>query len=109
SDLPSDTARLHAPRQIQDLDDLRKHFGLERVTLVAHSYGPLLAGSYAIAHPANVKKMIFFGPVPPRRGEFNQRYGRNFNARLDSTQRRAMNAANRQQLDSTVSDSVARA
>jgi proline iminopeptidase len=109
SELPADTTRLYAPRQIQDLDDLRRHFGLNRVTLVAHSYGPLLAASYAIAHPTNVKKMIFFGPVPPRRGEYNVRYGRNFSARLDSTQRRAMNAANRQQLDSTVSDSVARA
>ena len=66
SELPADTTRLFAARQIQDLDDVRKHFGLQRVTLVAHSYGPLLAGSYAIAHPANVKKMIFFGPVPPR-------------------------------------------
>lgn len=109
SDLPADTTRLFAPRQIQDLDDLRKHFKLDRVTLVAHSYGPLLAGSYAIAHPANVKKMIFFGPVPPRKGEYSQRYGRNFNARLDSVSRRAMNAANRQQLDSTNSDSLARA
>ncbi len=109
SELPADTTRLVAARQIQDLDDIRKHFGLQRVTLVAHSYGPLLAGSYAIAHPANVKKMIFFGPVPPRKGDYSQRYGRNFSARLDSTQRRAMQAANRQQLDSTVSDSVARA
>ena len=109
SDLPADTTRLYAARQIQDLDDLRQHFGLNRVTLVAHSYGPLLAASYAIAHPANVKKMIFLGPVPPRKGDFNVRYGRNFNARLDSTQRRAMNAAYRQQLDSTAPDSVARA
>ena len=109
SELPADTTRLYAARQIQDLDDVRQHFKLERVTLVAHSYGPLLAGSYAIAHAANVKKMIFFGPVPPRKGEFNQRYGRNFNARLDSASRRAMNAANRQQLDSTNTDSLARA
>lgn len=109
SELPADTARLYAPRHIQDLDDLRKHFKLERVTLVAHSYGPLLAGSYAVAHPNNVKRLLFFGPVPPRRGEYWTRYGRNFNARVDSTSRRVMNAANRQQLDSTASDSVARA
>jgi len=94
SSLPIPT-RLYAQRQIQDLDDLRKHFGLSRVTLVAHSYGPLLAASYAIAHPANVKKMIFFGPVPPRKGDYNVRYGRNFSARLDSTQRRAMQAGSR--------------
>ena len=31
-----------------------------------------------------VKKMIFFGPVPPRKGDYNVRCGRNFSARLDS-------------------------
>jgi proline iminopeptidase len=95
SELPADTMRLVASRQVQDLDEIRRHFGLERVTLVAHSYGPLLAASYAIAHPAAVKKMVFFGPVPPRRGDFFTRYGRNINARLDSAQRRSMARSSR--------------
>jgi pimeloyl-ACP methyl ester carboxylesterase len=73
SELPADTTRLFAARQIQDLDDVRKHFGLQRVTLVAHSYGPLLAGSYAIAHPANGEEddLLRAGPAEegrPRRG-----------------------------------------
>jgi len=90
SELPADTSRLVAARQIEDLDEVRRHFGLTKVTLVAHSYGPLLAASYAIAHPDAVKKMVFFGPVPPRRGDFFARYGQNINARLDSAQRAAM-------------------
>jgi proline iminopeptidase len=95
STLPTDTTTLFAKRQIQDLDELRKHFKIERVTLIAHSYGPLLAASYAIAHPQNVKRMVFFGPVPPRRGDFFKRYGANLNARLDSTQRANMQKASR--------------
>jgi proline iminopeptidase len=95
STLPADTMTLVAKRQVQDLDELRKHFGLARVTLVAHSYGPLLAASYAIAHPENVRRMVFFGPVPPRRGDFWQRYAKNLNARLDSTQRAQMSKASR--------------
>ena len=90
SELPTDTSRLVAARQIQDLDEVRQHFGLTKVTLVAHSYGPLLAASYAIAHPDAVTKMVFFGPVPPRRGDFFTRYGQNLNARLDSAQRAAL-------------------
>jgi pimeloyl-ACP methyl ester carboxylesterase len=58
SELPADTSRLVAARQIQDLDEIRRHFGLTKVTLLAHSYGPLLAASYAIAHPDAVKKMV---------------------------------------------------
>ncbi|MGE5098905.1 MAG: alpha/beta fold hydrolase, partial [Deltaproteobacteria bacterium] len=95
STLPADTSTLVAARQVQDLEELRKHFGVERVILVAHSYGPLLAASYAIAHPANVKRMVFFGPVPPRRGTFWQRFGQSLNSRLDSTQRAAMAVAGR--------------
>lgn len=90
SELPNDTSRLVAARQIQDLDEVRQHFGLTKVTLVAHSYGPLLAASYAIAHPDAVKKMVFFGAVPPRRGDFFTRYGQNVNARLDSAQRASL-------------------
>jgi proline iminopeptidase len=47
STLPADTTTLVAARQVQDLDELRQHFKLAKVTLVAHSYGPLLAASYA--------------------------------------------------------------
>jgi len=99
STLPADTGTLVAARQVQDLDELRKHFGVERVTLVAHSYGPLLAASYAIAHPSNVRRMVFFGPVPPRRGNFWSRFGESINARLDSVQRRKMAAAGRRLTD----------
>jgi pimeloyl-ACP methyl ester carboxylesterase len=51
------------------VQDLRSYASISaaRVTLVAHSYGPLLAASYALAHPDHVNRMVF-GPVP-RGGE----------------------------------------
>jgi proline iminopeptidase len=110
STLPSDTSTLGATRQVQDLDELRRHFGLTRVTLVAHSYGPLLAASYALAHPANVSRMVFFGPVPPRRGDFWARFGESLGKRLDATQRAAQSAAARKMTDpSSTDDEVRRA
>jgi len=108
SELPADTTRLVATRQIQDLDDLRRHFKIGRATLIAHSYGPLLAASYAIAHPDAMKKMVFFGPVPPRRGDFFTRYSRNLNARLDSAQRAKQSAGSRKQNDPNASEADAR-
>jgi proline iminopeptidase len=94
STLPADTARLGAEQQIADLDAIRQHFGLTRVTLIAHSYGPLLAATYALAHPSAVRRMVFFGPVPPRRGDFWTRFGKTVASRLDSTQQAQMTAAN---------------
>lgn len=108
SELPADTMRLVATRQIQDLDELRQHFKLAKVTLVAHSYGPLLAASYALAHPDAVKRMVFFGPVPPYRGDFSARYGTALNARLDSAQRAAMRTASRAENDPKSSETTAR-
>jgi len=95
SELPADTTRLFAPRQVADLDELRRHFKLGRVTLVAHSYGPLLAASYALAHPEAVRRMVFFGPVPPRRGDFWQRFGAEMQRRLDSASVARLFDANR--------------
>ena len=84
SELPVDTARLLVARQLADLEAIRRHVGLARLTLVAHSYGPLLAASYAIAHPERVARLVFFGPVPPRRGDFWQRFAQNMRPRMDS-------------------------
>ena len=95
SELPTDTTRLAVARQIADLDDVRRHFRISRATFVAHSYGPLLAASYALAHPNAVRRMVFFGPVPPRRGDFWQRFGASMAQRLDSTQRARLADANR--------------
>lgn len=103
STLPADTSRLTAQQQIDDLDAVRRHFGGGRVTLVAHSYGPLLAATYALAHPDAVRKMVFFGPVPPRRGDFWQRFGRTMSAQLDSAQLARLADANRRLADTSAS------
>jgi proline iminopeptidase len=102
STLPRDTTTLNAVQQTRDLDAVRRYFGLSRVTLVAHSYGPLLAASYAIAHPDVVRRMVFFGPVPPRRGDFWKRFGQSMTTRLDSSQRKQLAEAVRQLGDTTV-------
>ncbi|HEU4728119.1 MAG TPA: alpha/beta fold hydrolase [Kofleriaceae bacterium] len=81
SELLGDDASLYTmAHHVADLEALRRHFGYDRMTLVAHSFGPALAASYAIAHPDRVARMIFLGPVPPRQGDLWPRY----NARLES-------------------------
>jgi proline iminopeptidase len=99
STLPADTTRLTARQQIDDLDAVRRHFGVQRVTLVAHSYGPLLAATYALAHPEVVRRMVFFGPVPPHRGDLWTRFGQTMATRLDSAQRAALTDATRRLAD----------
>src|SRR5262249_38064295 len=90
STLPRDTTTLTAANQIADLDAVRRYFHLSKVTLVAHSYGPLLAATYPLAHPEAVRRLTFFNPVPPRRGDFWQRFAKTMSARLDTAQKRKM-------------------
>lgn len=93
SELPSDTTRLAVERQIADLDEIRRHFHAGRVAIIAHSYGPLLAAAYALAHPSAVSRMVFIGPLPPRRGDVFARIDAEVNARLgDDDSKRAADA-----------------
>jgi proline iminopeptidase len=88
SELLGDDASLYTmARHVADLEALRRHFGLERMTLVAHSFGPAIAASYAMAHPDRVARMIFIGPVPPRAGELWKRYGATMDRQLTADER----------------------
>jgi len=51
-----------------DLDAVRQHFGLERVTLVGQSWGAGIAALYAMRYPGpGVSRMVLIGPMPLRR------------------------------------------
>ncbi|MCK4822067.1 alpha/beta fold hydrolase [bacterium] len=48
---------------VQDLEELRQHFGIERMKLIGVSWGAALASLYTDKHPNNVERMIL---APPR-------------------------------------------
>ena len=106
STLPADSTTLTSAQQIADLETVRLHFGIDRLTLIAHSYGPLLAATYAIAHPDHMRRMILMGPVPPRRGDFWVRFAKNSAARMDSTLQRQSADANRRLQRATTDDEI---
>lgn len=99
STLPEDRSTLNAEQQIRDLDAVRNHFGLASVALVAHSYGPLLAATYALAHPDAVRRMVLFNPVPPYLDDFWTRFGAAVSERLDSAQAARMSEVARRLAD----------
>ncbi len=52
----------HFARDVEDLEGLRKALGLERVTLIGHSYGSMVAQAYALRHPEAVTALVLIGP-----------------------------------------------
>ncbi len=87
STLPSDKTLLTIDHHVADLEALRKHLGLEKMTLLAHSFGPAIAAQYAIHHPEHVERMIFLSPIPPQKGKFFEEYGAALTKRVDDKQR----------------------
>src|ERR1700730_4619996 len=88
STLPPDTALLTIDHHVDDLEALRKHLGLEKVTLIAHSFGPAIAAQYAMRYPERVERMIFLSPIPPGKGKFFEEYGATLMTRLTDDQRK---------------------
>ena len=56
--------------EIEDLELLRQHFGLDKLTLLGHSWGTELALEYAIRYPARVSRLILMNPVPASAGDY---------------------------------------
>ena len=49
---------------LEDLDQVRQHFGLESVALLGHSWGAVLALEYALRHPKRVSRLVLMNPAP---------------------------------------------
>jgi proline iminopeptidase len=65
SDGVVDSASVRLATFVDDLEAIRAALGLGRVHLVAHSWGGLIALSYALAHPERVHSLVLVGPNPP--------------------------------------------
>jgi pimeloyl-ACP methyl ester carboxylesterase len=58
SDRPVDARDYATEAYVADLDELRAHLGLERMLLLGHSHGGVVAAAYAAAHPERVEKVV---------------------------------------------------
>ena len=67
STLVSDSTALAAQRYVEDLEAIRKHLGLEQLTLLGHSWGVAPAALYAMQYPQRVRRMILVGAIPAER------------------------------------------
>ena len=64
SDLVKDSALLTANADVHDLEALREHFGIEKMSLIGNSWGSGLAALYTEAHSERVSRIVFLDPMP---------------------------------------------
>jgi proline iminopeptidase len=58
SDRPADSRAFAIDDYVSDLEELRVHLGLDRMVLLGHSHGGIVAIAYAARHPERVERLI---------------------------------------------------
>jgi len=52
-------------QDVDDMDAVRRHFGLDQVDIIGHSYMGLVAALYLMKYPAHVRRLGQIGPAQP--------------------------------------------
>jgi proline iminopeptidase len=63
SDGMTDTATMNIPHFVEELEALRAHLGYDKVHILGHSWGSMLAMEYYRAHPSHVASLSLGGSV----------------------------------------------
>ena len=101
STLISDSTVIDLSAHIDDLEAIRRHFGITELRLLGHSWGGNLIARYALAHPGNVAKLILSNPAPARRNPYLSQLGPKLRAWMDSTTLASLPALQAARVDST--------
>ncbi|MGH7534413.1 MAG: alpha/beta fold hydrolase, partial [Gemmatimonadales bacterium] len=64
----ADGTLLTIQKDVEDLEAVRRHFGVERFVPVGYSYLGFMVVLYAMDHPEQVERLIQLGPVPRKFG-----------------------------------------
>jgi len=62
SEVPADPSSLRFDRLAEDVEALREHLGEERIDLLGHSAGAIVAQAYAAAHPDRLRSLLLITP-----------------------------------------------
>jgi proline-specific peptidase len=64
SDRPADPRAYGTEDYVADLEELRAHLGLERMSLLGHSHGGVVAMAYAAAQPQRLDRLVLASTLP---------------------------------------------
>jgi pimeloyl-ACP methyl ester carboxylesterase len=67
SDAVRDTSQIERGihHDLDDIEAIRRHFGVDRVDVIGHSYAGFTAAVHAMTHPDHVNRVVQLGPIGP--------------------------------------------
>jgi pimeloyl-ACP methyl ester carboxylesterase len=68
SDTVSEGQKLSIHHDVRDVEQIRKHFNVNKATLIGYSYLGLMVVMYAMEHADRVERIVQIGPVPIKFG-----------------------------------------
>lgn len=89
---PMDSTTINLAQAISDINLLLQRLKIKPTTIIGHSWGAMLAISYAIKHPGSVMKLILIGPGPLELSDFHIT-GDNIYARYSKAEQAFINLA----------------
>ncbi len=71
SDAIADAAKLARGihNDVDDLETVRRHFGIGKLDVIGHSYTGLIVALYAMKYPEHTNRVVQIGPGEPKLGE----------------------------------------
>ena len=67
---PMDSTTINLNQSIKDINLLLQRENIKKITIIGHSWGAMLAMSYAIKYPGYTAKLVVIGPGPLALSEF---------------------------------------
>lgn len=64
SAIPNDTIGASHKNMVNDIEAIRKAFGITKLNILAHSWGAKLAVAYALKYPAALRSMVLSNSIP---------------------------------------------
>ncbi len=71
---PSDTSSINIVSYVEDLEAIRTYLKIEKLNLLGHSWGALLAMKYGVKYPDNLNRLMLVSPAPANTNYFDETF-----------------------------------
>jgi proline-specific peptidase len=68
---PMDSTTINLDQSMKDINLLLERLNFKKTTIIGHSWGAMLAISYAIKYPDHVARLVLIGPGPLELSDYN--------------------------------------